>query len=160
MEKPLSTELQALFDEALTLKSTPGGHHLHLDELLSDPPAPGLRDWLPIIDQLGHALVETGDPWVISFRLGTTPEFRLPDDRDGLFEIADASELLEPPEVRRRRRGDTFYGQEFESTSCSRQIAPRIFEKFSVSRWASDRDQGLPYDVMLYRAINGFGDDG
>src|SRR3954466_10318449 len=82
------------------------GEHLHLNEVVDGCPAPGSRDWLPIVRQGRDDLSRPAGHWFVSLPVGytdTPPMGAL--DVSSAFGVADASELLEPPAVYRWPEG-------------------------------------------------------
>lgn len=147
---PLTPELQLFIDEALALE--PGGHLHPADGFMSDPPPPGHSDWLPILDLIVDELLATGDHWYVDFVLGKTDAFmKPPETLEELFAIADPTELGEPPSVGRIRSYVWPNLWEGERADYQRRVAPRVMEKFMISREVGNRKAGPPYDFFDVR---------
>src|SRR5215831_13979259 len=84
------------------LRAVTPGSHVHIDDLIANPPSPGSRAWLPIIAELIDRLVRTGENWTIVFPAGSVREpYAGALSIDRALEIVDQSHLVEPPSVHR-----------------------------------------------------------
>jgi hypothetical protein len=79
-----------------------GGEHRHLDTLVEGAPPPGAIEWLSLIREVVAVLVETDEPWFVSFPLG---QIDFPPDApltvEQAAQAASVDGLMEPPAVYR-----------------------------------------------------------
>ena len=79
-----------------------GPEHIHLDELVPDPPAPGSMEWLPVLDEVLGFLMKLGGPWYVSLPLGQCKALPGGDlSTEGAARLASREHLMEPPAVYR-----------------------------------------------------------
>jgi hypothetical protein len=83
------------WDDVRTLAS---GDHVHLDELVNDPPTPGSPDWIPIILELVTWLQQWGGNWMVTLPVGAVHELpRSFPTLSHIFDSVDTKDLVEPP---------------------------------------------------------------
>jgi hypothetical protein len=143
------SELHPQWAAALDL---PVGAHLHFDELVSDPPALGTAEWLPIAEDLVENLIKRGGRWVVLVHLGYCAA--LPTGPLGVseaLELADPSDLRTPPEVWHLHADAPSTDPSWEGQHGRWTIADdaAVTEVVSVSRSQLDADAGEPWTVSI-----------
>ena len=122
-----------------SVQSLAYGDHIHLDCLVEQAPAPGSRDWMPLLLDLVEYLGVSDDFWVVTLPTGLAA--RLPDaepTESQLFECSDAAELLEPPAVYRINAPGPNLHWEGVIHEWRRVRHPNVLEALSFVRDATD----------------------
>lgn len=116
------------------------GDHVHLPELVDNPPSPGSRDWLPILRQLVSHLVEHGGHWGVTLRIGEAP--MIPTEvtltAADVFEWVDATQEYEPPAVYRLSERAGLNKWQGEHHRWARVVEPCVTESITFSRPKND----------------------
>jgi hypothetical protein len=131
------------------------GGHLHLDEVVSDPPAPGSHDWLAYMGAVVDHLVGEQDRWIVKLPLGfvSTPPPELASANDIFLMVERGEDLMEQPSVNRlgpSNAPSTWEGQNVRWQWCDR---PGVTTVVSVSRSLRDRVDGEPFSCALLYEI-------
>ena len=126
------------------------GSHLHLDDLFTDPPAPGSREWLPILSDLVGALVGTNENWTVIFSVGSVREpWAGVMSIDRVLDVVDQSNLFEPPSVHRPQVRSAPLRWEGEEHRWLRVLGPTATEIISMSRSSQELSAGEDLEVRL-----------
>jgi hypothetical protein len=115
------------------------GDHMHLDGLVDDPPPPGSRDWLPVLEQLVAYLVRQDGHWGVTLRVGVAPH--LPKacvTAANVFEYVDSTQVSEPPAVYRLTDKALANTWEGEYHGWNRVLEPRVTEDVRFDRPKND----------------------
>lgn len=126
------------------------GAHIHLDEVVGNAPAPGSREWLPIVEELIQLLDSQGGNWTITVPVGTaTVVPRKVVSAPDVFHLVDRSDLMEAPAA--HRLADTLVANRWEGEyHCWRRVLQNtVAEIVSLSRSSMQIGSGEPYCVEI-----------
>jgi hypothetical protein len=124
------------------------GDHVHLDEVVPDPPPPGSRLWMPRLVELAHRLRTSDGHWALSLPVGQVDPDRVRiATAEDVFDLASAP-TIEPPSVHRvgDHRVDPWPGQQISDASS---MAAGVMVTTTLSRSPIGREQHEPWNATI-----------